>query len=81
MGDLRLYFFTATSFAGEPRESDEIAADWIPEAEIPYDRMWDDTHRWLPDVIAGEYVVMDFDYAGRDKVAGYRRLASRPGGS
>ncbi|GAA1973152.1 hypothetical protein GCM10009838_36150 [Catenulispora subtropica] len=75
--DLRLHFFTATTFAGEPRETDEIAVDWIPEAGIPYDLMWDDTRLWLPDVLAGEFVVMDVDYAGRDKVAEYTRVPPR----
>ncbi|NUR25909.1 MAG: NUDIX domain-containing protein, partial [Catenulispora sp.] len=53
-GDLRLHFFTATEFAGEPRESEEIAAGWLPEAEIPYERMWADTRLWMPRALAGE---------------------------
>ena len=76
--DLRLHFFTATKFAGEPQESDEIAVDWLPEADIPYDRMWDDSQLWLPRVLAGVFVVMDVDYAGRDKVARHQWLPSRP---
>lgn len=76
--DLRLHYFTATEFAGEPRESVEIAAGWMAEAELPYDRMWDDSRLWLPLVLAGEYVVMDVTYAGRSKVASYTRLPSPP---
>ena len=77
--DIRLYYFTATEFAGEPQESAEIAADWLPEAELPYDRMWDDSRLWLPPVLAGEYVVMDVTYAGRSKVASYTRTPSPAG--
>jgi hypothetical protein len=36
--------------------------------------MWDDSRLWLPLVLAGEYVTMDVDYAGRSKVASYTRI-------
>ncbi|NUR63815.1 MAG: 8-oxo-dGTP diphosphatase [Catenulispora sp.] len=75
--DLRMYFFTATEFAGEPQETEEIAAAWVPEADIPWDRMWEDTQLWLPKVLAGEFVTMDFDYAGRDRVAHYVTVPPR----
>lgn len=75
--DLRLHFFTATEFAGEPQETEEIAVAWVPEAAIPWDRMWEDTQLWLPRVLAGEFVTMDFDYAGRDKVARYVTVPPR----
>lgn len=77
--DLRMHYFTVTEFAGEPQESDEIAAGWLPEAELPYDRMWDDSRLWLPSVLAGEYVVMDVTYAGRSKVASFSRMPSPAG--
>jgi 8-oxo-dGTP diphosphatase len=75
--DLRLFFFTATRFTGEPQETEEIAVNWLPEREIPYDRMWDDTQLWLPQVLAGEFVVMDVVYAGRDTVASHTRVGPR----
>jgi 8-oxo-dGTP diphosphatase len=77
--DLRLYYFTAAEFGGEPRESEEIAAGWMAEVDLPYDRMWDDSRLWLPLVLAGEYVVMDVTYAGRSKVAEYTRTPSPAG--
>ena len=72
--DLLVHYFTATEFAGEPRESDEIAVEWVAEDELRYDRMWDDSRLWLPSVLAGEYVAMDVNYAGRSKVAYYPRI-------
>ncbi|WP_194899298.1 8-oxo-dGTP diphosphatase [Catenulispora pinisilvae] len=77
--DIRLHCFTATEFAGEPQESAEIATGWLAEAELPYDRMWDDSRLWVPPVLAGEYVVMDVIYAGRSKVASHTRLPSAAG--
>jgi len=77
--DICLIYFTATEFAGEPQESAEFAAGWLPEADLPYDRMWDDSRLWLPPVLAGEYVVMDVIYAGRSKVASYTRAPSPAG--
>lgn len=75
--DIRLHYFTAAKYSGEPRESDEIAAEWVAEAELEYDRMWDDSRLWLPLVLAGEDVVMDITYAGRGKVASYTRTPTR----
>ena len=77
--DIRMHYFTAAEYAGEPQESDEIAAGWLAEAELPYDQMWDDTRLWLPSVLAGEYVEMDVTYAGRSKVASYTRTPSPAG--
>ena len=79
-GDLRMFYFTATKYAGEPQETEEIAAQWLPEAEVPYDRMWPDTRLWLPLVLAGEHVVMDVTYAGRSDVASHTRKPSPAAG-
>jgi 8-oxo-dGTP diphosphatase len=77
--DLRLHYFTATEHSGEPRESEEFAAEWVAEADIAYDRMWDDSRLWLPLVLAGEYVAMDVTYAGRATVASYTRVPTPAG--
>lgn len=75
--DLRLHGFTATTFTGEPQETAEIAATWTPERDIPYNQMWEDTQLWLPKALAGEFVTMDFTYAGRNKVAEYATVPPR----
>jgi 8-oxo-dGTP diphosphatase len=46
--------FFGREWAGEPRESEEMAPGWFDAASLPLDRMWDDEAYWLPRVMAGE---------------------------
>ena len=41
-------------WAGEPRESEEMAPGWFDAASLPLDQMWDDEAYRLPRVMAGE---------------------------
>ena len=47
------YVFRAPDCRGEPRETDEATPLWVPRDRIPYDRMWADDRRWLPELLAG----------------------------
>lgn len=51
---LKGYVFTATAFDGEMTETEEAAPFWCAEAEIPYDKMWEDDRYWLPKLLARE---------------------------
>ena len=42
------HVFTATDCVGEPQETDEAIPIWTPLDQIPYDRMWQDDHVWVP---------------------------------
>jgi len=42
------YVFTAKDCVGEPQETDEAIPIWTPLDKIPYDRMWQDDHVWVP---------------------------------
>jgi len=50
----RVHVFTTHQWEGEPVESREIRPQWFPVERIPYPRMWDDAHYWLPRLLAGE---------------------------
>jgi 8-oxo-dGTP pyrophosphatase MutT (NUDIX family) len=48
------YVFTAQSWEGEPRESEEMRPQWFATTDVPYDKMWPSDSLWLPHVIASE---------------------------
>jgi 8-oxo-dGTP diphosphatase len=48
--------FVCSSWQGEPRASDELDPEWFPLGGVPYEEMWDDARRWLPEVLAGASV-------------------------
>ena len=58
-----VYAFVATSWDGEPVETDEMVPRWFAVADIPYGRMWQDTPFWLPRVLAGECLRGRFVFA------------------
>lgn len=55
--------FVTRQFTGEASDSDELTLGWVPVAEIPLDRMWDDAKLWLPGVLTGERVALDIEFA------------------
>ena len=61
--DQEVHVFITRSREGEPVESDEMLPHWYPIDQIPYERMWDDSHYWMPHVIAGEKIQAVFTYA------------------
>lgn len=58
------HVFRTRSFTGEPTASDEAHPEWVPADDVPYDRMWDDDHLWLPGVLEGRTVVGEFRFEG-----------------
>ena len=47
------YVYTATGYKGTPTETDEADPIWCPVDNLPYDRMWEDDHTWIPHMLAG----------------------------
>jgi 8-oxo-dGTP diphosphatase len=52
--------FVCRTWRGVPTGSDELDPEWFALDEIPYDEMWDDARRWLPDVLDGASVRRTF---------------------
>ena len=73
-GELRFQFldgyslhctvFVAHDCEGEPYETDEAAPFWVHVHAVPYERMWADDVKWLPQVLEGQYLLGDFTFDG-----------------
>ena len=57
-----MHVFLARDWRGKPVEGDEIQPQWHPIDALPFDRMWDDSRYWLPQVLAGQRLVAIFIY-------------------
>jgi len=47
------HVFTATGFEGTPTETDEAIPLWYSVDDLPFDRMWEDDHTWVPYLLEG----------------------------
>ncbi|MBT2597773.1 8-oxo-dGTP diphosphatase [Arthrobacter sp. ISL-72] len=50
--------YLSERWAGEPRESEEIAPQWYPVQKLPVQHMWADAEHWLPAMISGERIAV-----------------------
>jgi len=51
---LLVWVYSSEEFEGIPTETIEAKPLWVPLDAIPYERMWEDDHLWLPMVLDGE---------------------------
>ncbi len=51
---LLVWVYSSEEFEGIPTETVEARPLWVPLDEIPYERMWEDDHLWLPMLLAGQ---------------------------
>lgn len=58
--DQSVHVFFARNWDKDPQETEEMAPKWFRINEIPFDKMWDDDHYWLSDVLAGKKIKADF---------------------
>ncbi len=63
-----VYVFTANSFEGKLRESDEAKPIWFKIEEIPYDKMWGDDLYWLPLVLKDKKILGRFWFTNWEKI-------------
>lgn len=61
--DLHVRVFVVEEWEGEPAESDEVRPEWFDVADLPLPRMWQDAPHWLPTVLAGGTVSLNFSFA------------------
>ena len=51
---LLVWVYSSETFEGIPTETVEARPLWVPLDEIPYEKMWEDDHLWLPMLLAGQ---------------------------
>lgn len=61
--ELFCHTYIARRWEGEPKESSEMAPQWVPRDAIPYSKMWADDKYWLPLVLRGENVKASFQFS------------------
>lgn len=67
-----VHAFVTRRWEGEAWESREIVPTWFAIDEIPYERMWDDCHYWLPHILNGERLRARFEFnADNDTIGSY----------
>lgn len=60
--DHDVHLFVASSWAGDPVETEEMAPHWVPLHDIPFREMWQDDAYWLPLVLQGLRVHGEFTF-------------------
>jgi len=73
---LLVWVYSAEDFTGVPTETAEARPLWVPLDEIPYERMWEDDHLWLPMLIRGERFQGRWLFDG-DRMLDYELLPDR----
>lgn len=58
-----VHVYVATSWEGEPRESEEMRPQWFNIDQVPYEQMWQDDPFWLPQVLNGQFVVGNYSFS------------------
>lgn len=56
----QVHAFILREWEGEPQETEEIRPQWFELSQIPYSKMWNDAHFWLPLILEGKVVAADF---------------------
>ncbi len=65
---LEVHMFTASDFAGDPVEGEEMKPAWFRVSAIPFEQMWPDDKHWLPLFLAGKKFTGKFLFGKGDTV-------------
>lgn len=63
-----VHTFLIHGWEGEPTETEEMSPKWFKQAEIPYEKMWQDDIIWLPLVLQDKKLTTKFTFDTKDQV-------------
>lgn len=66
--DMQVHAYVCDEWAGEPKETEEMAPKWFDISAIPYDQMWQDDRIWLPLVLKGVKLKCQFTFDTQDRM-------------
>jgi 8-oxo-dGTP diphosphatase len=69
--------FVSTECLGEPMETVEATPLWTPLDAIPYQEMWADDIRWLPELLAGRRI-RGFFHFENERLLSHQVYAEQP---
>lgn len=67
-----MHVFISDDFEGEPIETPELAPEWYPINNIPYNQMWKDAEHWMPDALRGKKTDSYFRYDEHNEFTDYK---------
>lgn len=66
--DMMVHTYMCSEWHGKPTETEEMAPQWFPISQIPYDDMWQDDRYWLPQVLGGKKLHTIFTFDDQDNM-------------
>lgn len=76
----QVHVFTLVTWQGQSVETPEMRPAWFSLPEIPYEAMWQDGRYWLPPLLRGESVSIQFTFKeDNNSLLEVRYLETGPG--
>jgi 8-oxo-dGTP diphosphatase len=65
---MHVHVYLCDQWEGTPIETEEMAPQWFPVTDVPYDAMWQDDKYWLPQVVSGASIMGKFTFDEADNM-------------
>jgi len=66
------HVYVTEKWQGNPVETEEMAPDWFPIANLPFPKMWSDDYLWLPHVLNKQKLTAKFTFDAQENVASHQ---------
>ena len=72
LGVLKIHIFTITSWEGEPHSTEEMDPCYFEKNSLPWDKMRESEHYWLPAVLNGRIVNAEIVYDKKESLISFK---------